>query len=81
MYDIVTMIEQYYPLFILASIICASVGGIIATRNITRTSPISNKIKRQYDLYISDLEATNKRLTGKVSQMKKSITFITMEEF
>lgn len=74
MYDIVTMIEQYYPLFILASIICASVGGIIATRNITRTSPISNKIKRQYDLYISDLEATNKRLTGKVSQMKKSIT-------
>jgi len=68
------MIEQYYPLFIMVSIICASVGGIIATRNITRTAPISNKIKRQYDLYISDLETTNKRLTGKVSQMKKTIT-------
>jgi hypothetical protein len=68
------MIEQYYPLFIMVSIICASVGGIIATRNITRTAPISNKIKRQYDLYISDLEATNKRLNGKVNQMKKGIS-------
>ena len=68
------MIEQYYPLFIMVSIICASAGGIIATRNITRTAPISNKIKRQYDLYISDLEATNKRLNGKVNQMKKGIT-------
>jgi hypothetical protein len=74
MHGMVSMIEQYYPLFVMVSIICASVGGIIATRNITRTSPISNKIKRQYDLYISDLETTNKRLTGKVSQMKKTIT-------
>jgi len=73
------MIEQYYPLFIMVSIICASVGGIIATRNITRTAPISNKIKRQYDLYISDLEATNKRLNGKVNQMKKGIS-ITPDE-
>ena len=68
------MVEQYYPLNIIASIIHASTGGIIATRNITRTAPISNKIKRQYDLYISDLEATNKRLNGKVNQMKKGIT-------
>lgn len=73
------MIEQYYPLFIMVSIICASVGGIIATRNITRTAPISNKIKRQYDLYISDLEATNKRLNGKVNQYKKTIS-ITPDE-
>ncbi len=68
------MIEQYYPLFIMVSIICGSIGAIIATRNITRTAPISNKIKRQYDLYISDLEATNKRLNGKLNQMKKGIT-------
>ena len=68
------MIEQYYPLFIMVSIICASAGGIIATRNVTRSAPISNKIKRQYDLYISDLEATNKRLNGKVNQMKKGIS-------
>ena len=68
------MIEQYYPLFIMVSIICASAGGIIATRNVTRSAPISNKIKRQYDLYISDLEATNKRLNGKLNQMKKGIS-------
>lgn len=73
------MIEQYYPLFIMVSIICGSVGAIIATRNITRTAPISNKIKRQYDLYISDLEATNKRLNGKLNQMKKGIS-ITQDE-
>ena len=73
------MIEQYYPLFIMVSIICASAGGIIATRNITRTAPISNKIKKQYDLYISDLETTNKRLNGKVNQMKKGIS-ITPDE-
>ena len=73
------MIEQYYPIFIMVSIICASIGGIIATRNITRSAPISNKIKRQYDLYISDLEATNKRLNGKLNQMKKSIS-ISPEE-
>ena len=63
----------------MVSIICASIGGIIATRNITRSAPISNKIKRQYDLYISDLEATNKRLNGKLNQMKKSIS-ISPEE-
>lgn len=73
------MIEQYYPLFMMVSIICASAGGIIATRNITRTAPISNKIKKQYDLYISDLETTNKRLNGKVNQMKKGIS-ITPDE-
>ena len=73
------MIEQYYPLFIMVSIICASAGGIIATRNVTRSAPISNKIKRQYDLYISALEATNKRLNGKLNQMKKSIS-ISPEE-
>jgi hypothetical protein len=73
------MIEQYYPLFIMVSIICASAGGIIATRNVTRSAPISNKIKRQYDLYISDLEATNKRLNGKVNQYKKTIS-ITPDE-
>lgn len=63
----------------MVSIICGSIGAIIATRNITRTAPISNKIKRQYDLYISDLEATNKRLNGKLNQMKKGIS-ITQDE-
>ena len=68
------MIEQYNLFIIMVSIICASIGAIVVTRNITRTSPISNKIKKQYDLYISDLEATNKRLRGKVSQSQKAIS-------
>ena len=68
------MIEQYYPLFVMVSIICASVGAFGVTRNFSRSSPISNKIKRQYDMYIADLEATNKRLTGKVNQSKKGIS-------
>ena len=51
----------------------------MATRNVTRSAPISNKMKRQYDLYISDLETTNKRLNGKVNQMKKGIS-ITPDE-
>ena len=68
------MIEQYLPVFIMVSIICASFGAVIVTRNFSRSSPISNKIKRQYDLYIADLESTNKRLTGKVNQAKKLIS-------
>ena len=68
------MIEQYLPIFIMVSIICASVGAFAITRNFTRSSPISNKIKRQYDMYIADLEATNKRLRGKVSQSQKAIS-------
>ena len=68
------MIEQYLPLFIMVSIICASIGAFAVTRNFSRSSPISNKIKRQYDMYIADLEATNKRLTGKVNQSKKGIS-------
>jgi len=68
------MIEQYLPVFIMVSIICASFGAVIVTRNFSRSSPISNKIKRQYDMYIADLESTNKRLTGRVNQAKKSIS-------
>ena len=68
------MIEQYLPLFIMVSIICTSIGAFAVTRNFSRSSPISNKIKRQYDMYIADLEATNKRLTGKVNQHKKGIS-------
>ena len=74
MYSIFSMFEQYIPYLVMVSIVFGGICAIVTTRNITRTSPINNKIKRQYDLYISDLEATNKRLTGKVSQMKKTIT-------
>ena len=68
------MIEQFLPYLVMVSIVFGGICAVVTTRNITRTSPINNKIKRQYDLYISDLETSNKRLNGKVSQMKKSIT-------
>tara|TARA_B110000116_G_scaffold197768_1_gene172522 strand:+ start:77 stop:517 length:441 start_codon:yes stop_codon:yes gene_type:complete len=68
------MIEQYNLLIILVTVVCGSIGAIVVTRNFSRTSPISNKIKRQYDMYIADLEATNKRLRGKVSQSQKAIS-------
>jgi len=63
----------------MVSIICASFGAVIVTRNFSRSSPISNKIKRQYDMYIADLESTNKRLTGRVNQAKKSISIAPEE--
>lgn len=68
------MIEQYNLLIILVTVVCGSIGAIVVTRNFSRTSPISNKIKRQYDMYIADLEATNKRLRGKLSQSQKAIS-------
>ena len=68
------MIEQYNLLIILVTVVCGSIGAIVVTRNFSRTSPISNKIKRQYDMYIADLEATNKRLRGKVNQSQKAIS-------
>ena len=68
------MIEQYNLLIILATVVCSSIGAIVVTRNFTRTSPISNKIKKQYDTYISDLEMSNKRLRGQISQHQKQIS-------
>tara|TARA_B110000014_G_scaffold228120_1_gene188304 strand:- start:1813 stop:2226 length:414 start_codon:yes stop_codon:yes gene_type:complete len=58
----------------MVSIVFGGICAVVTTRNITRSAPISTKIKRQYDLYISDLETSNKRLNGKLNQMKKSIT-------
>lgn len=68
------MIEQFIPYLVMVSIVFGGICAVVTTRNITRSAPISNKIKRQYDLYISDLESSNKRLNGKLNQMKKSIT-------
>tara|TARA_R110002049_G_scaffold161234_2_gene326734 strand:+ start:262 stop:705 length:444 start_codon:yes stop_codon:yes gene_type:complete len=73
------MIEQFLPYLVMVSIVFGGICAVVTTRNITRSAPISNKIKRQYDLYISDLESSNKRLNGKLNQMKKSIS-ISPEE-
>ena len=73
------MIEQFLPYLVMVSIVFGGICAVVTTRNITRSAPISTKIKRQYDLYISDLESSNKRLNGKLNQMKKSIS-ISPEE-
>jgi hypothetical protein len=73
------MIEQFIPYLVMVSIVFGGICAVVTTRNITRSAPISTKIKRQYDLYISDLESSNKRLNGKLNQMKKSIS-ISPEE-
>ena len=73
------MIEQFLPYLVMVCIVFGGLCAVVTTRNITRSAPISTKIKRQYDLYISDLESSNKRLNGKLNQMKKSIS-ISPEE-
>ena len=75
------MIEQFLPYLVMVSIVFGGICAVVTTRNITRSAPISNKIKRQYDLYISDLESSNKRLNGKLNQMKKSISISPEEDF
>jgi len=73
------VIEQLLPYIVLVTIVFGGLCAVVTTRNITRNAPISNKIKRQYDMYIADLESTNKRLTGRINQAKKSIS-ITPDE-
>jgi len=68
------MIEQFLPYLVMVCIVFGGLCAVVTTRNITRSAPISTKIKRQYDLYISDLESSNKRLNGKLNQMKKTIS-------
>jgi len=73
------MIEQFLPYLVMATVVFGGLCAVVTTRNITRNAPISNKIKRQYDMYIADLESTNKRLTGRVNQAKKSISIAPEE--
>ena len=68
------MIEELLPYIVLVTVVFGGLCAVVTTRNITRNAPISNKIKRQYDMYIADLESTNKRLTGRINQAKKSIS-------
>ena len=68
------MYEHLLPYIIMGVIVFGGLCAVVTTRNITRNAPISSKIKRQYDTYITELETTNKRLTGRVNQAKKTIS-------
>jgi len=68
------MYEQLLPYIIMGCIVFGGLCAVVTTRNVTRNAPISSKIKRQYDTYITELETTNKRLTGRVNQAKKTVS-------
>jgi len=59
---------------ILVSVIAAGICGIVITRNVFGSDQIHGKLKNRYVSYISDLEADNKKLTGKLNKMKQNIT-------
>jgi hypothetical protein len=74
------MYEQLLPYIIMGVIVFSGLCAVVVTRNISRISPVHNQIKKQTDVYISDLENQNKKLYGRVSQAKKSAISISPEE-
>ena len=65
---------------ILVSVVAAGICGIVITRNVFGSDQIHGKLKNRYVSYIADLEADNKKLTGKVNKMKQNIT-INSDDF
>ena len=65
---------------ILVSVVAAGICGIVITRNVFGSDQIHGKLKNRYVSYIADLEADNKKLTGKVNKMKQNIT-ISSDDF
>ena len=58
---------------ILISVIAAGVCGIIITKNVFGSNEIHGKLKNRYLEYIESLEVDNKKLNGKLNQMKKGV--------
>ena len=65
---------------ILSSVIAAGICGIIITKNMFGSNEIHGKLKSRYLEYIDNLEKDNKKLNGKVNQLKKGIS-IKSEDF
>ena len=65
---------------ILVSVVAAGVCGIIITRNVFGSNEIHGKLKNRYLEYIASLETDNKKLNGKLNQLKKGVT-LSKEEF
>mgnify|MGYP003640835910 CR=1 FL=1 len=65
---------------ILAAVIAAGVCGIIITKNTFGSDQIHGKLKNRYDTYIESVEKENKKLTGKINQMKKGVS-LSKDEF
>ena len=69
-----------YEIIILISVVSAGIAGIIITRNVFGSDQIHGKLKNRYISYIADLEADNKKLNGKLNQLKKGLT-LSKDEF
>jgi len=65
---------------ILISVITAGVCGIIITKNVFGSNEIHGKLKNRYLEYIASLEVDNKKLNGKLNQMKKGVS-LSKEDF
>ena len=69
-----------FEYIILISVLAAGVSGIIITRNVFGSNEIHGKLKNRYLEYIASLETDNKKLNGKLNQLKKGVT-LSKEEF
>ncbi len=70
MHSMNTMLEY----IILVSVVIAGLCGIIITKNVFGSNEIHGKLKNRYLEYISNLEADNKKLNGKLNKMKNNVT-------
>jgi hypothetical protein len=59
---------------ILTSVIAAGICGIVITKNVFGSNEIHGKLKNRYLEYIDNLEKDNKKLNGKINQLKKGVT-------
>jgi len=69
-----------FEYIILISVVAAGISGIIITRNVFGSNEIHGKLKNRYLEYIASLETDNKKLNGKLNQLKKGVT-LSKEEF
>jgi len=65
---------------ILVSVCVAGLCGIIITKNVFGSNEIHGKLKNRYLEYIANLETDNKKLNGKINQLKKGVS-IKSEDF
>ena len=59
---------------ILVSVCVAGICGIVITKNVFGSNEIHGKLKNRYLEYIANLETDNKKLNGKLNQMKKGVS-------
>ena len=60
-----------FEYILLISVVAAGISGIIITRNVFGSNEIHGKLKNRYLEYIDNLEKDNKKLNGKLNQLKK----------